>query len=241
MFHYKNFLSGLCSLIYPHNCLHCQVALSKNHLIICDACRSQITFNRPPFCPRCSRHMEEPHPSNCCKQCRKHDFAFDQAWGICLYNEHMRQLLHLFKYQNKIRLRFLFHDFIFFFLCNYPVPVNKFQGILPIPLHKIKLRERGYNQSELLAEKLSSVFRIPLIAKNLIRIRATKTQATLNEKERWTNVKDAFRIKQSQEIKGRSLLIVDDLMTTGATVCAASQALKNAGAKNVSVLTLAIA
>ena len=89
--------------------------------------------------------------------------------------------------------------------------------------------------------ELSGALKIPLLGQTLIRARPTKTQAFLKEKERWTNVQDAFKIKHPQAIKGKSFLIIDDLMTTGATVCETAIVLKNAGAQKVEALTLAIA
>jgi len=118
--------------------------------------------------------------------------------------------------------------------------MNQYDYIISIPLHPTKLRERQYNQTDLLAETLSKEFHIPLSKNNLIRQKYTKTQALLNEKERWTNTKDAFRIRHPSNFLGKSILIVDDLITTGATVCEAAHALKRAQTKYIGVLALSI-
>ena len=119
--------------------------------------------------------------------------------------------------------------------------MQKFDIIIPIPLHDVRLRERGYNQSKLLAEGISQRFHIKLSDKNLMRIRHTKNQAMLKQKERWTNIQGAFRIKYPGDFFNKTILIIDDLLTTGATASEAACMLKNSGAKRVDILTLAIA
>jgi len=240
----KPFLSGLASLIFPNNCLVCKEALSSavsNGVVLCALCEQRLELNTPPFCPKCSRHLENPNSNAPCPECQKHNFVFTQAWGTSLYNAQMKNLIHLFKYKNKTSLRHLFQKQMVRFINDYHVPINTFDGLVAVPLHPSKMRERQYNQSEILADEISRVFQVRVLKNAIVRTRATKPQALLNEKERWTNVKDAFRIRQPLKLKGRSILIIDDLMTTGATVCEVAQTLKNSGAKEVCVLTLAIA
>ncbi|MDP8266274.1 MAG: phosphoribosyltransferase family protein [Candidatus Aceula meridiana] len=153
----------------------------------------------------------------------------------------MKNVIHLFKYRNKIGLRHLFQKQMVTFINDYRVPIKTFDGLVAVPLHPSKMRERQYNQSEILSEMISRVFNVPVLKNTIIRAKATKPQALLNEKERWTNVKDAFRIRQPLKLEGQSILIIDDLMTTGATVCEIALTLKNSGAKDASALTLAIA
>ncbi len=123
---------------------------------------------------------------------------------------------------------------------EYRINIKEVDLILAIPLHPARLRERGFNQSQYLAELLSQKYRIPLSLGNLIRTQNTKNQALLGQKERFTNIQGAFRIKHSPAVKNKSILIVDDLMTTGATVSEAALTLKDAGCGRVIVLTLAI-
>ena len=112
--------------------------------------------------------------------------------------------------------------------------------MIPVPLHPTRLRERGYNQSCLLADGISSAFGIPIVLNKLTRIRNTEPQAMLEAKNRFTNIHGAFTIKNSQGITRKNILIIDDLLTTGATASEAARILKTAGAKRVGVLTLAI-
>jgi ComF family protein len=152
----------------------------------------------------------------------------------------MRRLTHLFKYGHKTGLR---HDFALLlntFITTSRVPTGEFDLIIPVPLHPVRLRERGYNQAALLSGMLAERWGIRQSAGNLIRVRHTRNQAALRKKERWTNVRAAFRISFPSEIDGKSILLVDDLMTTGATLSEAARVLKDAKVKNVAALTLAM-
>ncbi|MCX5681624.1 MAG: ComF family protein, partial [Candidatus Omnitrophica bacterium] len=126
------------------------------------------------------------------------------------------------------------------FIERYQIPVNNFDCLVPMPIHPAKHREREFNQTELLCKLLGKKFGIPVFTRNLIRHKNTDPQAFLEEKERWTNVQDAFRIRKPLTLRNKSILILDDLMTTGATACEAAKTCKQAGAAHVSVLTLAI-
>jgi ComF family protein len=116
--------------------------------------------------------------------------------------------------------------------------MEKADCLMPIPLHPARLREREFNQSELVARELSGQFDKPL-ADSLERHRFTKPQACLKEKSRLKNVKGAFRVKNPDSVKNKNILVVDDVATTASTVAEASKALKKAGAKSVSVITFA--
>jgi ComF family protein len=119
------------------------------------------------------------------------------------------------------------------------VDIIKYHAILPVPLHKIRQRQRGFNQSTVLAKSLSQHFQLPLLVKNLIRIRPTDSQAGLKgRKERQKNVKNAFRVVNPDSLKDKHVILVDDVFTTGATVNECSKTLKKAGVKSVLVLTL---
>ena len=127
------------------------------------------------------------------------------------------------------------------FIESYPLDMKQFDLLVPIPLHAARFRERGYNQSQLLCENIGKEFNIRQSYGNLLRKRATRNQALLGKKERWTNIQGAFTINNPSPFCDKSVLIVDDLCTTGTTVSEAARVLKESGAKNVDALTLAIA
>jgi len=113
--------------------------------------------------------------------------------------------------------------------------------IVPVPLYASRLRERGYNQSELLARWVSSESQTPLVVGSLVRRRPTRSQTKLSVSEREENVKDAFGVRRPHELGGRTVILVDDVFTTGATLDACSRKLLEAGAVQVRVLTAAVA
>lgn len=145
----------------------------------------------------------------------------------------------MFKYGNKTVLRHHFADLISSFIKTYHVDLTPIDLIVPIPLHPARLRERGFNQAQLIAQILSERFHIPQSINNLTRIRNTGSQSVLSPKERWTNIQGAFTIKYSCVINKKNVLIIDDLYTTGATSSEAARILKEAGAREVTALTLA--
>ncbi|MCK5580456.1 MAG: ComF family protein [Candidatus Omnitrophica bacterium] len=126
------------------------------------------------------------------------------------------------------------------FLNDYHFDLKDFDLIVPVPLHPWRLYKRGFNQSLLLADLISAHLGIPISSNNLIRGHYTKNQAKISKKERWTNIQGAFKIKSSCEFVDKNILIIDDLMTTGATTSEIARVLKGAGAQKVCVLTPAI-
>lgn len=245
----KTLLQGLTDLVFPYNCLLCRGSLFVNGRglptdekrdILCNRCVGTIEPNRPPFCSKCSRPVLDCD-SPLCRDCLKTELHFDQAWGACLYTGAVRRLIHLFKYNHKTSLRKPLVDMIFSFLDDYKIPLQSFEAIVPLPLHPARMRERGYNQAQLLSQPIAARLGTDHITDNLIRMRPTQNQALLGKKDRWTNIRGAFKIKNVKPFSKKSVLLVDDLLTTGITASEAAHVLKEAGAARVGVVTLAIA
>jgi competence protein ComFC len=216
------FLQGAFELIFPDNCLLCRQFLNSRHQRqLCPPCLGSLAFNPTPFASKATG-------------------PFDHAWSVCLYNEPAQKLLHAFKYNAKTSLCKTFVPLMIDFIDRHSIPLQKFDLMAPIPLHPVKLRERGYNQSALLSLGLSRHYRMVHAEDLLIRQKMTTTQTELGAKQRWTNMEGAFRIKNSTEVKGKSVVLIDDLFTTGATVHSAAETLKTAGAAKVGVLTFSI-
>ena len=219
------FLQGALELIFPDNCLLCRQFLNSRHQRqLCAGCLASLAFNPAPFG----------------RQSSTDPYAFDQAWSVCLYNQSAQKLLHAFKYNSKTSLSKTFVPLMVDFIDRHHIPLQKFDLISPIPLHPVRLRERGYNQSALLSLPLGQHYGISHSENLLIRQKATHTQTELGAKQRWTNMEGAFKIKNSTDVAGKSIVLVDDLFTTGATLNSAAQVLKKAGAVQVGVLTFSI-
>ena len=219
------FLQGAAELIFPDNCLLCRQFLNSRHQRqICPHCQEGLVFNPTPFS----------------RQDALNTFAFDQAWSVCLYNETAQKLLHAFKYNSKTSLEKTFVGLMIDFIDRHQIPLQKFDVISPIPLHPVRMRERGYNQSALLSIALGRHYGILHREDLLVRQKPTHTQTELGAKQRWTNMEGAFRIKNPTDAEGKAIVLIDDLYTTGATLNSAAETLKNAGASRVGVLTFSI-
>ncbi|HNV23811.1 MAG TPA: ComF family protein [Candidatus Omnitrophota bacterium] len=238
----KNLIKGFLELVYPHNCPVCQTFILPSHSqeIICDACASLIERNHPPFCQKCSRPLGQKIHYPLCQECRLTKPYFDFAWSCLLYKDPLKNLIHQFKYKQKTCLAIAFSQWMLAFINAYHFDIKQFDLIIPVPLHTARLRERGYNQSYLLAHPIAKEFQIKISTTNIIRVRYTPPQVQLSQKERWTNIEGAFRIKSQNEINNKNILIIDDLLTTGATASEIARTLKKAGAKTVGVLTLSV-
>jgi len=245
----RTVLTGLRDLIYPPNCLICKEYIHPNTQrlnnrfsdgLLCQKCLSVVQLNFPPFCPKCSRHLGKLPTLAKCNECRKSKPNFDFAWGACIFDDYLKKLIHDFKYNQKTLLRHPLGELIIRFVDKYYLDIHQFDLVMPIPLSTTRHRERGYNQAHLLAVAITQEYSLNLSIHNLTRIRHTKNQSLLSRKERWTNITGAFRINNPISINNQSILLIDDLLTTGATASEAALTLKQCGAKTVGVLTLAI-
>jgi ComF family protein len=239
----KTLLHGLCDLVYPPICAVCHKRTSSTAPLThcCPQFETLIKQNTQPSCPTCMRPVKRSLPKEYFCLCQQRMPDFDFAWSACQFNHQLRSLTHAYKYHQKTGLRKLFGQIMIDFVNHNHLDIHQFDLILPIPLHATRKRERGYNQSELLAIQIAQSFNINIINNILIKQRSTESHALLDKKERWTNIQGAFRIRRSKELKNKSILLIDDLLTTGATASEAAKILKENGAKTVGVFTLAIA
>ncbi len=235
------FLEGAKELIFPDNCLLCRRFLNSRHQRqLCVNCAALLEFNPAPFCRHCPHSVSGQNGRDICASCAKDRFAFDHAWAVFLYNDTAQKLLHAFKYGSKTSLHKTFVPLMIDFVDRHQIPIRQFDMVSPIPLHPARLRERGYNQSGLLSRGVSRHWELLHTEDLLIRRKKTFTQTELGAKQRWTNLEGAFKINDSADIEGKSVLIVDDLFTTGATTHAAADTLKTAGAGQVGIFTLSV-
>ena len=177
------------------------------------------------------------HGTLFCALCRRGAFVFAQARSFGWYEGALRALIHHLKYDGFRPLarplgRHLAH-------AVRRLDARSFDLVLPVPLHNKRQRQRGFNQAALLAAELSKVCGIPMGAKHCVRVRDTRPQTGLPAAQRRKNVAGAFHIPQPPRVQSRRLLLLDDVLTTGATVIACAQALVDAGAERVWVATLA--
>lgn len=232
---------GIRQLLFPDNCLLCRTYLNSNHREqLCRTCAQQIRRNTPPFCTRCSRHLDYFSDDSLCETCRSAHMDIDRLFGCCRYEEPLTKLIHSFKYHGKTSLYKTFVKLMTESINLYHFPLGTFDLIAPIPLHPVRLRERGYNQSELLSKALSAHYGLRHESSLLLRVKPSPSQTLLSQKQRFTNTLGAFKMNPSVSAAGKRVLLVDDLITTQATANAAARALKNAGAAYAGIIALAI-
>jgi len=225
--------------LFPDNCRICSAPLAElGRIPVCERCLGSVEpIHAEYMCQRCRSPFATPHPLDergYCYACRSGLISYDGAFAYGFYEGVLEQLVHLFKYQGMRPLAgFLGSLMVSALPRDVPVDV-----IVPMPMHWLKRWQRGFNQAELLARVVSRVTGIRLKTP-VRRIRNTPAQAGLSRSERRRNVAGAFRVVRPEWVRGQHVLLVDDVLTTGATAGACATELKRAGAASVVVLTVA--
>lgn len=192
-----------------------------------------------PLCPVCGvPHGTEGGIDHLCSRCMLTPPPFDGARGAFLYDGPLQMLIHRHKYGHKAHLRRPLALLAIRRLTPFVHSVAP-DVIIPVPLHRTRLRERGFNQAVLMGVVLAREWRLPLLRDTLRRVRPTAAQVTLSAQERHSNVRGAFAVTDPARIAGKRVLLVDDVSTTGSTVAECSRVLKGAGAGAVFVATVA--
>lgn len=235
---------SLLDLFYPRFCLHCNCNLNDSYeRYICDSCKKQISYVVDTHCIRCGASLG-PHIESIaregCTVCKGKHLHFDTVIPITYYDGVMKTLIHKFKYARQRFLSGVLNDIVIL-QKELKEVVPNIDIIVPVPLYWLKKLQRGFNQSELLSRGIKKCFSKPMSTNNLCRIKNTVSQTHLSKSKRQVNIHDAFFVKYPELFKGRKILLVDDVLTTGVTASECSKKLKEAGAYGVHVLILAIA
>ncbi|MDD5282317.1 MAG: ComF family protein, partial [Candidatus Omnitrophica bacterium] len=226
----RGLFAGIKDLIYPNCCLACKnkIGPDRKQILICTQCWEKIEKNIPPFCVSCGRRLDKINAGkNMCSNCLKFKFNFDRAFSPCAYTGTIKKLIHEFKYAGKDYLGEPLGNLMNKFIKDYRLPIEYLDFIIPVPLHKSRVREREFNQAQILSEQIAKEFNKKILPDVLIRSRPTRTQTELSFEERCKNVKRSFLVKDPGLIKGANLLLIDDVLTTGATSSEAAGALKD--------------
>lgn len=241
-----NPFSRLMDLIYPPRCGICHAFLGKNGLIhdgkeldLCRSCRDSFVEVASPLCPFCGRPFSSGNgEDHACAECLVIAPHFDSARAPYVYDGLLMTAIHDLKYARKTYLARSLGPLLASFAASW---LGGFKGLLvmPVPLHPKKLRERNFNQSLLLARHVASKLDADLDFLSLRRLRFTQPQTRLTGDERKRNVRKAFGVVEAAGLKGRTILLIDDVATTGSTLNECARVLKKAGASGVFCLTLA--
>jgi len=226
------FVQIFLGLFFPKICLSCDERLLENEQFICSSCFNSLKFLEN-ICPICGA----PKITRKCKICQTNEFLFNKACSVFMFNKVVQNLIHEFKYNEMTRIAKFMGALSLEYFERFQ-PFDHIDYIVPVPLHKVKKRSRGFNQAEYLTREISKNMSWEHLPKLIKRKRYTKTQTKLNKDQRKKNVSFAFKINPRYEIKGKNILLVDDVFTTGATVNSISNVLKEKHANKVFVFTI---
>lgn len=230
---------ALLDLVYPRRCLSCDVDLyDRDTEHLCAKCWANIERVGEGKCSRCAARMGPYAEEGICPSCRGQTLHFRGATAFGEYSGPLRELVHRFKYG-----RCSFLSVPLGKLLSRQIEREPFAGdleaLVPVPLHWRRKLERGFNQSELLAHQIGKHLHLAVQPRSLARPRFTASQAQLGASERKRNLVDAFRVRRPKRIQGRTVLLVDDVMTTCSTMAECARVLRDAGAKRVCVAAVA--
>ncbi|MGB7574716.1 MAG: ComF family protein [Thermodesulfobacteriota bacterium] len=233
------FRSTVFQFFLPPQCPCCERFSEEGKQGFCSNCLSQIRWIEPPFCSICgipfiSREVET-HPCGACVTHRKY-FTIARALGA--FEGSLQEAIHRWKYEGKTYLTPFFASWMAEGLNRYWEP-GSLDLLIPVPLHTRRLRERGFNQALLLVKDLSRRTGIPYRKTILQKKKSTIPQVNLGRAEREKGLRGTFHVIGKEELSGLSVLLIDDVYTTGATVNECSKVLLKGGAERVDVLTLA--
>ncbi|MBQ9795392.1 MAG: ComF family protein [Clostridia bacterium] len=234
----KNLSSKILNLIFPENikCMFCGEELNQNsYNCTCEECLNTLPFISRA-CSRCGTQLNEEE-YGVCFRCKTKNYNFVEAKAVFEYKDLPLQVVHNLKYNNK---RYLI-KYIVKYLVDFYGRWNLFADYVTyVPMFSKKEKERGFNQAKLMAENFAIQTEIPFI-NCCEKIKDTRSQTNLNSKERMENIKDCFKFKSEykKDIKNKTVLIIDDIVTTGATTSELSKVLLSAGASSCYVLSFA--
>ncbi|MBU0493967.1 MAG: ComF family protein [Chloroflexi bacterium] len=233
---WRHISSVVLDLLYPPRCVGCDTRGQW----FCEGCVQQLTRPQPPMCELCGNPLPtaaRPASPRLCARCQAHRPGFNGLHFVAYFEGPLRQAVHRLKYQGCWAAARPLGQ-----LMAATCQENAVSGdlLIPVPLHARRQRERGYNQAALLAQAVGQLTGMPVYPAALVRQRATQSQVQLNAQERQGNVRGAFSVAPAApaQLSGRTVVLVDDVCTTGATLDACATVLRQAGATSVWALTL---
>ena len=235
----KIFHRGI-EIIYPSTCPICSQVLDKKFNkknYICEQCSKKLSYIESPRCLKCGKPVDNAE-TEFCYDCSRVKHIYSQGVGVWAYTNEIKNSIYQFKYHNKRE----YGEFYGYEVKNrYESIIKSWNAdvLIPVPLHKSKLRKRGYNQAEIIAKSIGTFLDIPVDSQLLNRKKKTLAQKELNDKERLKNLENAFIIGE-KVVKYKNVIIVDDIYTTGTTIDACSKILIDAGVAKVYYISLCI-
>lgn len=234
----QKFFKKIIELIFPNQCLYCSKLIGQEGAF-CNCCWKKLQFITDPKCNICSHPFEFQVADNLiCAKCLSDKPSYDKAITVFRYNQIIKKVIGDFKYRDTTYLAKKFARILF---NRASSEIDKTDFIIAVPLHKKRLRKRKFNQAILLTKELSKLSKKEFFYDFLLRIKNTTAQAGLRKKQREKNLRGAFALneKYKEIVKGKKILLIDDVMTTGTTLENCAKVLKKSGAKEVNILVIA--
>jgi ComF family protein len=236
----RGWLDAGLALVYPEVCQLCgEARATPRESFVCAECRSGIRFVEPPFCSHCGLPFEGAITGAFeCAQCKEMQWAFHFARSAVIARDQVLEVIHRYKYKRAMWFEPLLAEWLIS-RAGPELQRGEWDWLVPVPLHRTKHREREFNQAERLAKRLSGAVGIPVNQRWLRRVLPTRTQTLLSREQRMANVRNAFALKANDGLEGQRLVLIDDVLTTGATTSACARTLLEGGAADVCVWTVA--
>ena len=232
----KTFQGILLDILYPRRCPVCDRAVKPFGSLICEACKEEFGYIREPYCMKCGKELEKEE-SEYCGDCMHHRHLFDSGRAVFAYKD-MSDSIYRFKYKGRQEYAAYYAECMAKQLGEWIMRCRP-DALVPVPVHSSKKRMRGYNQAEVLARELGRIMNIPVETKLIKRVRKTAPMKDLSVSERQNNLKRAFKICRN-DVKLSTIIIIDDIYTTGSTIDAMCYELRRAGVRRICFVTLAI-
>ncbi len=232
----KTFLGTLADLLYPRRCPVCDRPVMPFGSLICAACAKKPVYIKAPYCMKCGKELAEEE-TEYCGDCMRRRHLFDRGRALFAYKS-ISDSLYRFKYKGRREYAAYYAACMAERMGDWILRCKP-DALVPVPIHASKRRSRGYNQAEVLARELGAILHIPVEAGLISRIRKTAPMKDLSASERQNNLKRAFKICRN-DVKLSTIIIIDDIYTTGSTIDAMSCELRRAGVKRIYFAALAI-
>jgi ComF family protein len=239
-------LRTLANFIYPPHCAACARRLpADSRRRVCSKCTASIDRLHEPLCGSCGLPIDDRDLSErggWCRACVESPPHFSAARAVARYkasDEERSTIGSIIRRHKYGRDQSLGRALVECLGDPLPLAGNHYDLVIPVPLHRRRLRWRGFNQAAILADAVARRLQHPLDVSTLIRVRSTDPQTARDRKERHRNVRDAFAVRAPAHLASRMVLLIDDVMTTGATADECARTLLEAGARRVDVLTFA--
>ncbi|MBK5253620.1 MAG: ComF family protein [Peptostreptococcaceae bacterium] len=235
----KRLWEKLTELIFPHSiyCICCGNIIDESRpYALCNDCMEHFRWANERTCSKCGKLLSENNTKELCYNCQENKHYFDRGFTCAQYGVYEKKVIFNLKYKKKTYLSKIIAEIMY---DRMLIEEIKYDIVIPVPIHSKRLKKRGFNQAELIARYFTRLEKTTLNSKYLIRTKQTDVSKKLNSEERKLNLINAFNINKydKSDIKGKNVLVIDDIYTTGATADAISKILKNAGVNKIYFLS----